>query len=102
MRQYDVYRNPGARTRKVMPFLLVLQSDVVAGTGSVVVAALTAELKTAPSRLYPTFEIGGATYTLLTPDLASVPRLALVERVTSLEQDWSRITAALDILFKGV
>ncbi len=102
MRQYDVFRNPTPRSRKAMPFLIVLQHDVVADTDSVIVAALTPALKRPSSRLYPDLEIDGRAYTLLTPDLASLPRAALKDHVTNLRREWHRIVGALDILFTGI
>jgi toxin CcdB len=102
MPQYDVYRNPTPRSRKAMPLLLVLQADVVSEADSVIVAALTRDLRPSGSHLYPEFEIEGETYALITPDLASIPRQALTERVTNLGEQWDRITAAIDILFTGI
>jgi toxin CcdB len=102
MRQYDVYRNPTVRRRKAMPYLVVLQADVVAETDSVIVAALAPLDMPSESRLYPEFEIEGYSHTLLTPDLASISREALVDHVTSLAGEWPRITAAIDILFTGI
>ncbi|MCC7252649.1 CcdB family protein [Hyphomicrobium sp.] len=102
MRQYDVYRNPTPRTRKHLPYLVILQADLVSETESVIVAPLTADVVSDGSRLYPEFEVRGQSYTLLTPDLASVPRDALKDRVTSLSAEWSRVTAAIDILFTGI
>lgn len=102
MRQYDVYRNPSARTRKAIPLLVVLQHDVVSDTDSVIVAGLAPALKRPASRLYPDFEIDGRKYTLLTPDLASFPRGALQDPVASLHKEWVHIDGALDILFTGI
>jgi toxin CcdB len=102
MRQYDVYRNPTPRTRKVLPFLLVLQADVVSETDSVIVAPLTAAIFSEGSRLYPEFDVAGKKHTLLTPDLASLPRQALTRHVGNLSNEWSRITAANDMHFTGI
>lgn len=102
MRQYDVYENPSPRTRKLIPYLLVLQSDLVSETEAVIVAPLSQSVGSKGSRLYPEFAIGSGQYMMLTPDLASVPRLALKERVANLAKDWNRITAAVDILFTGI
>jgi len=85
-----------------MPYLLVLQHDVVAFTDTVIVAALTPHIWPVQSRLYPTFEVAGRAHTLLTPDLASLPRLALKEHVINLEDQWARIVAAIDVLFTGI
>lgn len=85
-----------------MPYLVVLQADVVSETESVIVAPLTPSVSSDGSRLYPEFEIDGRSLTLLTPDLASVPRNVLTDRVASLASEWNRVTAAIDILFTGV
>ena len=102
MRQYDVFRNPTPRSRKAIPFIVVLQHDVVADTDSVIVAGLARALMRPPHRLYPDFEIEGRLYTLLTPDLASFPREVLQNSVASLRSEAARIDAALDILFTGI
>lgn len=102
MRQYDVFENPSPRTRKLMPLLVVLQSDLVSETDAVIVAPLTEVIPQEGSRLYPEFAVADKSYTLLTPDMASIPRAALTQRVASLAADWNRITAAIDILFTGV
>jgi toxin CcdB len=102
MRQFDVFRNPSARTRKVMPYLIVLQHDRVSETSFVIVAALVPPLKSdGRSRLYPVFRLEGRELMLLTPDLASLPRTALKQRIANLEQERDRIIAAIDLLFVG-
>ncbi len=70
MRQYDVYQESNARRRKSMPYLVVLQADVVAETDSVIVAALAALEMPTPSRLYPELEVEG----ILTPCLPRTSR----------------------------
>ena len=85
-----------------MPYLVVLQADVVSETESVIVAPLTSSVSSEGSRLYPEFEIDGRIFTLLTPDLASLPRHVLTDRVASLANEWNRVTAAIDILFTGI
>ncbi len=102
MRQYDVYRNPTPRTRKLLPYLVILQADLVSETESVIVAPLTTSVRPEGSRLYPEFEVRGRKHILLTPDLASMPRHVLTDRVTNLSKEWDRVTAAIDVLFTGI
>ena len=102
MRQFDVFRNPSAGTRKAMPYLMVLQHDRVSETSFVIVAALVPPLKSGvASRLYPVLRFDGRELMLLTPDLASLPRAVLKQRIANLDHERSRIIAALDLLFAG-
>lgn len=87
MRQYDVFQNPTPRTRTLLPYLLVLQSDLVSATEAVIVAPLSKAVHPEGSRLYPKFTVANESYILLTPDLASMPRTALTEHVTNLAED---------------
>lgn len=102
MRQYDVYRNPTPRTRKLLPYLVILQADLVSETESVIVAPLTTSVRPEGSLLYPEFEVKGKKHSLLTPDLASIPRHVLTHHVTSLSSEWNRVTSAIDVLFTGI
>jgi toxin CcdB len=103
MRQFDVFRNPSPTHRRTVPLLVVLQSDLVSDTATVVVAAIVPALKLPKlSRLYPTLRIERKPYMMLTPNLAAVRRSLLVETVTNLEGQRDAITAAIDVLFFGI
>lgn len=102
MRQYDVFPNPSPKTRAFLPYVLVLQSDLVSETEAVIVAPLSQAVRSEGSRLYPELAVVDAYYTLLTPDLASIPRAMLTKPVANVAADWNRITAAIDILFTGI
>ena len=102
MAQYDVYRNPSQRTQRAIPLLLAVQHDGTSETASVVMVPLVAPLKAKRhSRLYPLFAITGKEYMLLTPDLASLPRVVLGEPIATLVGERDKIVAALDILLVG-
>lgn len=102
MSQFDVYRNPDAHSRKAFPFVVVLQHDVVSETESVIVAGLVPSKEQESTRLFPRFKIAGRSYSMRTPDLASMPRKVLIAPIASLRDEWHRIGAALDILFTGI
>ena len=102
MSQFDVFRNPDARSRKAFPLIVVLQHDVVDDTESVIVAGLIPSKDQGTTRLFPRFKIAGRSYTMRTPDLASMPRKVLTAPVASLRSEWHQIDAALDILFTGI
>jgi toxin CcdB len=102
MAQFDVYRNPSDRSRRVMPYLVAVQHDGVSETASVLMVPAVAPLKGAgSSRLYPKVTIGQKQYTLLTPDMASLPRAVLGDPIENVAEARDRIIAALDILFVG-
>lgn len=98
--QADVFINPGRRS-DAFPLIVVLQADAVAHTSSVLVAPLVPVEIVSASRLTPTFDIEGRTWTMVVADLAPIPRHLLTRRVASLARERDRITAALDLLFFG-
>lgn len=101
IRQFDVFRNPGSRA-SLFPFVVVLQSDWVTDTSSVIVAPLVAPSGTRTSkRLYPEFEIEGRQLALAITDLAALERSRLANPVASLDSERDKIIAALDLLFTG-
>ena len=100
-RQFDICANPSPRRSKEFPFLVVLQSDWIADTSSVVVAPLVEAEGERPPRLYPTVEVSGRRLILVVSDLAALPRAALSTPVASLASERDRIIAALDLLFTG-
>jgi len=105
MAQYDVFENRDPATRKRMPYLLDVQSDLLEGLATRVVIPMSAARRgdgARISRLMPQFEIEGSSVTLVTPQLAGVPRSVLGQRVASLSQRRHEIIAALDVLICGV
>jgi toxin CcdB len=102
MAQFDVYRNPSARTRRSIPLLLAVQHDGVSETNSVLMVPLVSPLKTLrQSRLYPVVDIENRQYMMLTPDMASLPRSVLAAPIGNLRTERNKIVAAIDILFVG-
>jgi toxin CcdB len=100
MRQCDVFSNPSERPNPNVPFIVVLQSNLVFQTTTVVVAPLVkADRLRENQALYPVFEIGDVRVALLVTELATLPRRALKNYVTNLEDDRHRIIRAIDILF---
>jgi toxin CcdB len=102
MAQFDVYRNPGPDSRRI-PFLLDVQSDLLAGVTTRVVVPLVraTEYMKPVRRLQPVFEVDGKALVMLTADLAGVSRLDLGMKIASLAGQRHEIMAALDFLFFG-
>jgi len=105
MAQYDVFENRDPATRKRIPYLLDVQSDLLEGLATRVVIPMSAAQRDDEARigrLMPAFEIEGSTVTLVTPHLAGVPCAILGQPVVSLAQRRHEIIAALDVLISGV
>jgi toxin CcdB len=102
-RQFDVVPNPDASDASNRPFLVVLQSDLVSGLRSTVVAPLVAREQLAGARrMNPIFSVGGREYWLATHELFAVERRALKGRVASLADQRDAIIAAVDFVFTGI
>lgn len=104
MPQFDVYRNPDARSRARFPLLLDVQSDLLESLATRVVVPLAAASDDATpiARLMPVFEIEGRRVVMRTAEIAGVPRKAIGAQVGSLAGHRHEIVAALDVLVRGV
>src|SRR5690606_40166780 len=80
MPQFAVHKNTIAATKAAVPFLLDVQSDLIAELGTrVVVPVYTATVMKAKtlSTLMPTFEIDDKQYVMVTPQLAGIAKRQL-------------------------
>ncbi len=103
MRQYDICRNSNAVSRKQVPFVIVLQADLMGEFSTVVVAPLMAETAaTKISRLNPSVKVLGKTYRVSMAELASVLRKQLGEVVVNVEEQHGEFVAAIDFVFTGI
>lgn len=105
MSQWDVFANPSPRMRQVLPYVVVLQSDLLSGLGTRLVAPLARDLPTQPgitSRLSPTLEVRGERVTLVAQECAPVDARALREPVASLRDQSHLIVDAIGAVVAGV
>ncbi len=101
-RQFDVVENPDPVDAAHRPYLLVLQSDLVSGLTSTVVAPLVPrDRMKGASRLNPTLPIEGREYWLATHELFAVDQRFLRSKVATLANHRDAIIAALDFIFVG-
>jgi toxin CcdB len=102
VRQFDVVPNPETAEAGQRPFLVVLQSNLVSGLLSTIVAPLIPRERMAGAdRLNPLVMIDGREYWLATHELFAVDRRLLRTGVANLESRRDAIIAALDLLFIG-
>lgn len=105
MPQWDVYANPVERSRARLPYLVVVQSDLLAQLPTRLVVPLSRSGVAAehlPQRLVPKFELAGETLVLKPHEVGVIESRALRQPVTSLRGDAHRIVDALDAVVSGV
>lgn len=101
MARFDVYANPDAGERALIPFFLDVQNDHILGLQTRVVVPLWASdsLETKLADLNPEFEIGGMRVVMDTPALGATPVTILKHLVGNLTSQQLPIQNALDTLF---
>jgi toxin CcdB len=104
MPQFDAHPNPDRTSRAQYPFLICLQSGLLAGRGSQVVAPLVPRSAFAAGthRLAPLVRIDDTEYVVLVTSLETVPASLLSRRIANLSRHRDALLAAIDLLFYGV
>ena len=105
MAQWDVYTNPSGRMRELLPYVVVLQSDLLDWLGTRLVAPLARGVpppSRIAARLSPRVEVEGETLTLVVHESAPVDARMLRSPVATLRADAHRIVDALDAVVSGV
>ncbi len=103
MPQFDLHENRNPKTKGLIPYLLDIQSDLLAdlATSVVIPVCLAGTATRGMTRLTPEVEIDGQSYLLLTPQLASIPRKGLGKTVANLSNNRNEIIGAVDFLLAG-
>lgn len=98
MARFDIFAYP-----EIGGYLLDIQCDYLSRLTTRVVVPLQPEADApAPARdLNPVFQIGGASYVMLTQHIATVSASELKVRAGSLSAEQDRIVKAMDMLFSG-
>jgi len=105
MAQFDVYRNPETAQSRRIPFLLDVQSALLAALNTTIIVPLydPAAVNAPPIHgLMPTFEIEGQPVVMMAPELAGVPRKKLPQKTSNLTEQRDVIIAALGLVLTGV
>lgn len=103
MPQFDVFRNPDAASRRVFPFVVSLQSDLVDVASDRVVAPLALrERVPGTGRLTPVVQLDGDDYVVFIRTLETLPARLLPRRVANLARHRDALLGAVDLLFYGV
>lgn len=105
MAQWDVFPNPALASRERLPYLVVLQSDLLEGLPTRLVAPLSrtdVQRSGLPERMAPDFEIQGEHLILKAHETGVVPARVLKRPVTSLRAQAHRLVDALDAVISGI
>ncbi len=105
MAQWDVYENPVAAAKARLPYLVVLQSDLLKELPTRLVAPLARGQtpgRYLPSQLAQRFEINGHSLVLKPHESGVVATTTLRKPVASLRAEAHRIVAAIDAVISGV
>jgi toxin CcdB len=103
MAQFDVYRNPDSRSRRTIPYLLAVQSDLLLDLATCAVVPLVdvAHFGKPATRLNPVFTIEKIRVVMSTAEIAGVPQRILRHVSGSLAAQRDAIVAAIDFLILG-
>ena len=99
MAQFDVYKNPGVRTSKQIPYLVEIQGRFVESLATCVVAPLVCtDYFTGATVLNPLITVNGSDFYLSPAEITSVPRTILGKPFISVQTYRAEIIAAIDRL----
>jgi len=100
--QFDVVANPDTAEAGRWPYLVVLQSDLISGLSSTVVAPLVPRANMIGAwRLNPILIVDGREFWLATHELFAVDRRMLRQTIASLSDQRDAIMSAIDFVFVG-
>jgi toxin CcdB len=105
MTQFSVHRNANPESSAAYPYLLDIQSDLIADLATRVVVPLapaTAMQGKAIKTLMPSFTIDDERFVMVTPQLAGVAKKHLGSVVAELSDQRHEIISALDLLITGI
>jgi toxin CcdB len=103
--QFTAYQNANPRTKKLYPYLVDVQSELLEGLHTTVVIPLCPGSEIADkaiTKLCPIVQVKGQNYVVLTQQIAGINRNQLGKRVTDLSEYRTLFIAAIDFLITGI
>lgn len=104
MAGFQVYRSKAA-SAETYPYLLDVQSELLAALDSRLVIPLTEESRFGKhliKNLNPLVHIGKTSYVVLTQQMAAIPKGVLGEHIESAELVRTEVLSAIDFLITGI
>jgi len=105
MSQFSVYKNKNSRTKKIFPYLLDIQSDLLDQLRTTVVIPLgkySIVKDQVITKLCPIVEIDGNKYAALTQQIAGIEKSLLGTNVTNISNYRSEFIDAIDLIISGI
>jgi toxin CcdB len=103
MAQYDVYANPSVASRDAVPYVVDVQSGLLAQFSTrLTMPLLRRPAARLPGRLAPRLQVNGEDLVLYPHQAAVVETRLLKKRVASLATHAAQIVDALDTVISGV
>ncbi|KOR30903.1 plasmid maintenance protein CcdB [Achromatium sp. WMS3] len=105
MSEFYAYKNLNKATQKVYPYLLDIQSNLLADLNTTVVIPLcpiSLARKAAITKLCPILNIEGNQFVAFTQQIAGIERRFLGRKICDLSQYRSEIIAAFDFIISGI
>ena len=105
MTQFTVYQNKNPQSKKHIPLLLDIQSNLLEELNTTVIVPLCKldqSKNKVLTQLTPVFNIDGAQYLMLAPQLAGIARKQLGKAIGNIASSRAEIIGAIDFLLSGV
>jgi toxin CcdB len=103
--QYDVYANPSSKSADTYPYLVDIQSDLLSGLTTRLVAPLAVialDKSDIPQRLCAVIAVAGKDFMLVPYQAAPMLKAQLKKKVGSVKDHASAIVAAVDTVISGM
>ena len=104
MAQFDVYANPSHSAAQGIPYVVVVQSDLLdaLATRMTIPLALLTFADKAPEKLCPSITVNGQQLRALAHYAAPLPTRSLCQVVANVAPQASALIAAMDVVIAGV
>ncbi|MFM8609473.1 MAG: CcdB family protein [Burkholderiaceae bacterium] len=104
MAQYDVHPNPSASAQQGIPYVVVVQSDLLDALATrLVIPLATADAQSRmPARLCPLINVNGQRLHALAHYAAPLPARLLKRPVANVQAQASALVAAMDVVLSGI
>ena len=105
-KQFDVYRNPSAKTRAQWPYYIIIQNDYFAELTTRLIAPLVSQqdLPLTQNRISPQICVNGERFSIRVPSVTFLDarKIRREDYVCSLESARAGVIAALDAIITNV